>query len=182
MKFGWAVLLLWAGLAVAGKSQGQGSASVYAEFNTSRFHNLVSDTYLNGATAGLVFDVLKGRGMMLSGDLQGRFLAGAGRQYSSASIGPRVSVPVRPFHLVPYGEFLLGYARFSGNAQDASFNTSAGNQTTDSEIQLNAGVSKQVSPHFAAMVEYSYSQFYAYGGQFNPKTFSAGAVYHFAKR
>lgn len=182
MKFRWAVLLLLLGLGVTGRSQAQGSAAVYGEFNVSRFHNLVSDNYLEGGTAGFTFDAFTLKHVILSGDLQGRFLAGSGRRYSGVAVGPRISVPVRPFHLVPYGELLIGFARFSGNTQDAFYNGSLANKTTDAQIQLNTGVTKKLTPHFDALLEYSYSQFYAYGGQFNPKTFSAGAVYHFNKR
>jgi len=54
--------------------------------------------------------------------------------------------------------------------------------TTDSQIQINGGLAKRVSPRWDISVDYSYSQYYALGGQYNPKTFSVGAIYHFVKR
>jgi len=183
MKFGWAVLLLVVGVAVPCKSHAQSSAAAYVEFSTSKFQNLIADNYLSGATVGIAFDAFKYKRLELGGDVQGRFVAGSGESYDSLSVGPRFSLPVHFFRLTPYGEFLVGFARFNGNGQTAVYNGgTAGNQTTDGEIQINAGVTKQVSPHWDAMVDYSYSQFYAYGGQYNPKTFSAGAAYHFVKR
>jgi opacity protein-like surface antigen len=44
------------------------------------------------------------------------------------------------------------------------------------------GVAKQVSSRWDISVDYSYSQYYALGGEYNPKTFSVGAVFHFVKR
>ena len=182
MKFGWAVLLLLAGVAVPCESHAQSSASLYAEFSTSRFHNLIADNYLSGGTVGIVFDAYKYKRLLIGGDVQGRFLAGSGESYNGISVGPRVGLPLHVFRLTPYGEFLVGFARFNGNAQTAIYNGTGGNQSTDGEIQLNVGVTKQLSSRWDAMVDYSYSQYYAYGGQYNPKTFSAGAVYHFANR
>jgi opacity protein-like surface antigen len=54
--------------------------------------------------------------------------------------------------------------------------------TTDGQIQINGGVAKQVSPRWDVSVDYSYSQFYALGGEYNPKTFGVGLIYHFVKR
>jgi hypothetical protein len=43
-------------------------------------------------------------------------------------------------------------------------------------------VSKQLSPRWDGVFEYSYSEFGYNVGEFNPKTLSLGAVYHFVKR
>jgi hypothetical protein len=52
----------------------------------------------------------------------------------------------------------------------------------DQTFQVNGGAARQLSPRLDAVLDYSYAQFGYYAGQFNPKTFSIGAVYHFVKR
>jgi hypothetical protein len=41
---------------------------------------------------------------------------------------------------------------------------------------------KRITPHVDLIGEFSYSQLYAFGGEYNPKTFSVGAVYYLSRR
>lgn len=180
MKFSWAVLLVLVGLAVPRASQAQ--VSVYGEFSASDFHNLVSRDFLYGATGGLLYDgPTIFHHVVVSADIQGRFVNGAGDTWNGITVGPRFTVPFKHFgRIAPYGEFLVGFARFNGN--QASYIENGSGVTTDSTIQVNAGVSKPISPRFDVVADYSYAQYYAYGGQYNPKTFSLGTIFHFTKR
>ena len=183
MKFCWAVLLLLVGLAVPRASQAQVSA--YGEFSATDLTNLVNTNILYGATAGVLYDgPTLFHHMLVSADIQGRFVFGDGEKFNGVNVGPRFSFPLkkRLFRVAPYGEFLVGFARFNGNAATQFFNGPLNNQTTDATMQINAGVAKQVSPRLDVVLDYSYSQYYAYGGQYNPKTGSAGIIYHFVKR
>lgn len=181
-RFRWATwfLLLCFSVPLAAGAQ----VSIYGEFSSSEFHNLVSRNFLSGATTGVLFEGFQfARRLQLSGDIQGRFVAGSGERFDGITVGPRIGVEIHRFGgLAPYGEFLVGFARFHGNAATAFYNGANNNQTTDGTWQANAGVTKRLSPRWDLVADYSYSQYYAYGGQYNPKTFSLGGVWHFVKR
>ena len=164
-------LLLLAGLALAPRAQAQ--AAIYGEFSGTVLTNLVGTNYAFGGTTGVLVDVAALHHIVISGDVQGRFLHDSTENFDSVTIGPRLEIPLRG-GIVPYGEFMIGFARYNNNGLRVS--------TTDSTIQLNSGIAKRVSPHWDGVLEYSYSQYYALGGQFNPKTFSIGAIYHLSKR
>jgi len=168
-------------LIVGAGSRAYAQAALYGEFSVSDLHNLVATDYLYGGTAGLLYDgptVFKH--ILVSADVQGRFLRKSAAQsgnsaelYNGISFGPRFSVPLK-HGIATYGEFLLGFARYDSGAVHGS--------TTDSTIQVNGGVTKVLSPHFDAVADYSYAQYYALGGQYNPKTYSVGGIFHFNKR
>lgn len=166
-----AIVLLLACLAIPRASRAQ--AAAYGEFSVSDLHNLTSTDILYGATVGVLIDGPSTKHFILSGDVQGRFVHKSGEGLDGLTIGPRISIPMK-HGLVPYGEFMVGFARYN--------NPNNGGATTDSTIQANIGVGKKISPHFDLVADYSYSQYYALGGQYNPKTFSIGAIYHFSKR
>jgi hypothetical protein len=183
MKFGRLVVLSLAGvlsLAVPA-SKAHAQASVYGEFSVADFHNLVGTDIFYGGTTGFLFDgptVFKH--VLISGNVQGRFLRESSSQtyfgrklYNGITVGPRFSVPLK-HGISPYGEFLLGYARYDSGA--------IGGSSTDATIEINGGVAKLLSPHWDAVADFSYAQYYGLGGQFNPKTGSVGAIYHFSKR
>jgi hypothetical protein len=178
----WAVLLTLLCFCVPWAAKAQ--VSVYGEFSTSDFHNLANTNYLSGVTTGILFEAFQfAHRLQLSGDVQGQFVAGSGEHFDGITVGPRVSAQIHRFGgLAPYGEFMLGFARFHGNAATAVYNGANNNQTTDGIWQANAGVAKRLSPRWDLVADYSYSQYYAYGGQYNPKTFSLGAAWHFVKR
>ena len=72
-------------------------------------------------------------------------------------------------HFEPYVGFLIGFARY---------NDGVGHATTDAQLAVNAGVTRAIRGRFGWHIfEYGYKQYYALGGQFNPKTFSTGLTY-----
>ena len=63
----------------------------------------------------------------------------------------------------------------------ARYNDSHGLSTTDNTWQANGGATKWLSPRWDAVLDYSYAQYGVNNGEYNPKTISIGAVYHFVK-
>jgi len=166
-----AIVLLLAALAMPRASHAQ--AAVYGEFSVTDMHNLVFTDQLYGATTGVLIDGPTFHHIVLSGDIQGRFVHKSGEDLDGATIGPRFTVMMK-HGWAPYGEFMVGFARYN--------KVNYASATSDSTIQANAGVGKRISPRFDLVADYSYSQYYALGGQFNPKTFSVGTIFHFVKR
>jgi hypothetical protein len=153
-------------------------ADVYVQFSECKMSNLVSTQYLPGGTVGVTLDgptVL--HRVLVSADIQGRFVGSSSLELNGAVVGPRFSLPMK-HGLAPHAEFLVGFARLHSSTPSTNFNGS----TTDSEIQINAGVAKRIAPHWEATVDYSYAQYYALGGMYNPKTFGVGAIFHFQKQ
>jgi len=176
MKYGWLVLLLLVVSIPPTKANAQ--ASVYGQFSATDLKNLASTDLLFGGTVGLILDGPTWHRMQISADIQGRFVRKSGESLNGAAAGPRFSFPLKKHGLTPYGEFLVGFARYNNSI----YAYQPMGATTDSQIQVNGGVAKKLSPHWDASVDYSYSQYYALGGEYNPKTFSVGAIYHFVKR
>jgi hypothetical protein len=173
MKRGWMVLLLVAvGFAMPSVSHGQ--ASVYGEFSATRLFGSNHQSYLYGGTTGILIDGPQVfHKLIVAADVQGRFVGSNGEHLDGVAIGPRFTLPLHRAKLNPYGEFMVGFARY---------NDGHGTSSSDYEFQVNTGVARPVSPHLDAVFEYSYSQFGYNGGQFNPKTFSGGMIFHFTKR
>jgi opacity protein-like surface antigen len=170
-KYVWVMILLLAGVLSPKALQAQ--VSIYGEFSASEFNNLATNNLLYGATTGVLYDGAKIYGrVIVAADIQGRFVRILGQSLNGITIGPRFEVPLR-HGWAPYGEFTVGFARYDSAPTGA---------TTDSTIQLNAGLAKQLTSHIDAVADYSYSQYYGLGGQYNPKTFSIGGIYHFTKR
>ncbi len=182
MKFGRSAALYLVGLvmfAVAWPPAGA-QAALYGEFSVSDLHNVVSTDYLYGGTAGLLYDgPTLFKHLLASADIQGRFLRKSqatplnAELYNGVSIGPRFSFPLK-HGFSPFGEFLVGFARYDSGAVHGS--------TTDATIQINGGVAKRLTPRFDAVADFSYAQYYGLGGQYNPKTYSVGGIFHFTKR
>jgi hypothetical protein len=171
MKHGWVVLLVLVGVMVPRAAQAQ--VAVYGEFSVSDFASPTGTNYLPGVTAGLLYDSAKiYNRVTVAADLQGRFVRVKGQSLNGITIGPRFEVPLR-HGFSPYGEFLFGFARYDSDSTGAS---------SDGTLQINAGLARQFSPHIDGVVEYSYAQYYGLSGEYNPKTFSIGAVYHLTKR
>jgi len=175
MKYGWVLLLLLVAGMAPRKAEAQ--AEVYGQFSVTDLTNLNGTNLLYGGTTGLVIDGPTWHSMVISADIQGRFVRKSGESLNGAAAGPRFSFPLKKHGLTPYGEFLVGFARYNNNYFPGQIGA-----TTDSQIQINGGLAKRVSPRWDISADYSYSQYYALGGQYNPKTFSVGAVFHFVKR
>jgi len=176
MKYGWVVLLLLVAGIAPRKVEAQ--AEVYGDFSTTYLNNGINADLLYGGMTGLIVDGPTWHHMVISADVQGRFMRKSGESLNGAAAGPRFSFPLKKHRLTLYGEFLVGFARY----YNGLYTYEPKGSTTDGQIQVNMGVAKQVSPRWDVVVDYSYSQYYALGGEYNPKTFSAGMIYHFVKR
>ena len=175
MKFGWAVLLLLVGLAVPRVSQAQ--VAIYGEGTASDLNGGLGNNFLYGGTVGVLYDgptILKRA--VLSADIQARDVEQNGERLIGVTVGPRFSFPLKKWKLTPYGEFNVGFARYRAANGQPSFST------TDDLWQAEMGVSKQLTPRFDVVADFDYSQYGASNGEYNPKTFSAGVIFHFVKR
>jgi opacity protein-like surface antigen len=132
---------------------------------------------LYGFTGGLIVDGPTWHHMTISADIQTRTVRKSGESLTGAGAGPRFSFPLK-HGFTPYGEFLVGFARYNNSI----YTYEPMGSTTDGQIQVNGGVAKKVSPRWDISADYSYSQYYALGGEYNPKSFSVGAIFHFVKR
>ena len=170
----------WMGLALglvgvlAAQRPAAAQVSVYGEISASKLSNASNTYVLVGPTVGLSVPLADFFRVHLAGDLRGSFLGGA-RRLDGVMFGPRLSGHVKGFD--PYAEFLVGFARYNnGQGTPAS-------ATSDAEIGVVAGLDRKLTSHFDVRVfEFTYDQYYALGGTFNPKTFSSGVVYHLGKR
>jgi len=176
MKYGWVVLLLLVAGIAPRKAEAQ--AEVYGQFTVSDLKNLYSTDLLYGGTAGLLVDGPTWHHMLISADIQARFVGKSGESLDGAAVGPRFSFPMKKHGITPYAEFLVGFARYNNTI----YTYQPMGATTDSQIQINGGVAKRVSPRWDISADFSYSQYYALGGEYNPKSFGVGAIYHFVKR
>lgn len=158
-----------------GPSLGHAQMAAYGTFSVTKAQNLTSDNILYGATTGLLLTKFQAvRGFDFGANVQGRFVRTGNFNLDAVTFGPRVELP-RLIGLRPYAEFLVGFAHVKSTSDQAG-------GSTDSTIQINGGVMKRVTPHVDIVGEYSYSQLYAFGGEYNPKTFSVGGIYYFSRR
>ncbi len=152
-------------------------ASVYLDYGATMMttDNQTISRILYGPIGGLMFNVRSGHNIDLGGDIRGSYLQQSGANAASLTglvLGPRLATHIK--RAKPYGEFLMGFARFNNNVP------SAPNNTTDSEVELNAGVDFPVRKHIDWRVfEYSWGKYLADSGEFNPRTYSTGIVFHF---
>jgi len=166
-----AIVLLLITLAMPRASHAQ--AAVYGEFSVTDLHNAFTTDLLYGATTGVLIDGPTFHHVVLSGDIQGRFVRKSGESLNGVTVGPRLTVMMK-HGLAPYAEFMIGFARYNDPTNQGV--------TTDSTFQVNTGLGRRISPRFDLVADYSYSQYYALDGEFNPKTFSIGTIFHFNKR
>jgi hypothetical protein len=172
MKYGWVVLLMVVG--VVSPKVARGQASVYAEFTAGNFQGGPQGNYLYGGQGGLLLDGPKIFHLLqVSADIQGRFLNKNGEAFNGVVVGPRFSLVPHFFKLSPFAEFNFGFARY---------NDGANNSTTDNLFGAQAGVTRQITSHVDAIVDYSYARYGYNSGFYQPQSYSAGAVYRFAKR
>jgi len=175
MRVGWSgfgSVLLAFSLAVASPAHAQVSA--YADFTASKLTNLTGTSVLYGPTIGLTANLVPLSRVKIGVDLRGSFLGGSQR-LDGLALGPIFTFSIKG--LKPYAEILVGYARYNDGLGTS---TSA---TTDGQLNFAGGIDKHITDHFDwRIVEYEYEQYYALGGQYNPKNFSTGVVYHFASK
>jgi hypothetical protein len=150
--------------------------AVYGELTASDLHEGPSGDYLYGGTAGALLDAATFKRMILSADLQVRDVNNSGERFLDVAIGPRFSFPLEKLKLNPYVEFMVGFARYRATTVATAQNT------TDDQWQANAGVARPISPRFDVVADYSYSQYGANLGEYHPKSYSAGVIFHLVKR
>ncbi len=170
LGFGSALLAL----CLAGASPAQAQVSAYADFTAAKLTNLVSTSVLYGPTIGLTATLAPLPKVKIGVDLRGTFLGGK-KRLDGLAIGPVFAFSMKG--VKPYAELLVGYARYNDGLGNPS------SATTDGQLDLVAGIDKHINSHIDWRVfEFGYEQYYALGGQFNPKNFSTGLVYHFAAK
>jgi hypothetical protein len=182
----WLVLLLAVGTLVAGKAA-QAQVALYGEATADYLNSGPYTDFLDGGTAGLLVDLAQGwhSRITFSANLQGNFAYNnsqsslgvpaftAGEMYDAVTIGPRLSLAPHYFHLAPYLQANIGFARYHDPVTRS---------ITDNVFGGEAGVTRRLTPRFDAVVDYSYSYYGYSSGFYHPQTFSVGAMYHFTKR
>ena len=103
MKRGWLVLLLVVGLAAPAVSHAQVSA--YGEFTASKLLNGPQGDYLYGFTTGVLVDGPKVKRMLISADIQGRFVGKGGERLDGVAIGPRFAFEMKRLRISPFAEY-----------------------------------------------------------------------------
>lgn len=148
-------------------------ASVYAEFSTSDLKGGVQTNYLYGGTTGLLVDGPKlFHKVLLQANLQGRFVQKYGESLYGGTVGPRFVMPFQGKGFRPYAEFLVGFARFDNGVPNNRL------VTTDNTFQVGVGATRHIRGRFDGVVDFSYAQYGAENGQYNPHTFGAGILFH----
>jgi hypothetical protein len=174
MKCTW-IFALALGAALASPASAQ--VSLYADFSVSKLTgglDTQTTKVLVGPTIGLTAQITQKGPVKLYADLRGSFLGGSNR-LDSIAFGPKIGILVRKFELST--EFLVGFARYNDGLGNP------GSSSTDSHIQVNTALDRRVSAHFDwRIVEFGYEQYYGLSGEYNPKTFSTGVVFHFNNR
>jgi hypothetical protein len=169
------VILLSAALAAPCASYAQ--IGVYVEGTASDLQQGPGGNYLYGGTVGLLAEGPRfWKIAHLSADIQSRFVTNAGERLVGVAVGPRLSLSINKLHLAPYGEFMVGFARYRDSAAPGALNT------TDNQWQANGGVVRRLSPRLDAVVDYDYSQYGTENGKYNPKHFSAGIIFHIVRQ
>jgi len=165
-------LAICASTSLTAKAKAQ--TAVYGEFSASQLSGGPEGDFLYGGTVGFVAQVASfGPHLRLLGNVQGRFVDKSGEKLNGLTVGPRLAFPLSHSHgITPYAEFLVGFARY---------NDSTHNGPTDSTFQTNAGVTKQISKRWDVVAEYSWAHYGAFQNEYDPQTFSAGAIFYFSR-
>ena len=177
------IALLAVAFAVGSPARAQ--VSLYAEASANSMNNGPYADFLYSGTTGVVI----GLGefwhdrVVLSGDVQGNFgfnnshpsfpTFASNETYNAVTLGPRIGLKPQFFKLAPYIQGNIGFARYHDPITHSS---------TDAVFGGQAGVARQLTPRFDAVVDYSYSYFAYNSGYYHPQTFGIGIAYHFARR
>jgi hypothetical protein len=150
--------------------------SAYVDFSAAKFSSDFGPQepgthFLYGPRVGLSAAVAKLHGITLAGDVHGDFLGGSGLRYDGVAVGPKLSFRVKKFE--PYADIAVGFARFNDGKNTKS------SSTTDAELQFSGGIDHAIAKRFDWRIfEFGYTQYYANGGIYNPKSFNTGIVFH----
>jgi hypothetical protein len=147
---------------------------VYTDMSATKLVLPAGTNILYGPTIGLYAALGNRYHVTLSGDVRAGFY-GDSQHFDSVAVGPRVSTSVKRF--APYGEFMLGFARYNDGLGTPS------SAYTNSEIQLNAGVDRRMTKRFDWRVfDFGYTRFQTVSAQFHPTTYSTGIVFRIGGR
>lgn len=174
MKFRW---LLLVALGVAAARPASAQISAYVDLSALKLTGGLptpTTNVLYGPTIGLTGQLGTKAHLKISADLRGGFYGGAQRM-DALTVGPKIGLPIHKFEAS--AEFMVGFARYNdGKGNPAS-------STTDALTQVNVALDRRITERFDwRVVDYSYSQYYGLGGEYNPKTFSTGVVLHLGTR
>jgi hypothetical protein len=171
-----AVLLATGVVLALAPSLAHAQASVYAEFSASDLKGGLQTNYIYGGTTGLLLDGPRlFHKVLLQANLQGRFVEKNGESLYGGTVGPRFVMPFQGKGFRPYAEFLVGFARFTKGVPVNNL------VTTDNTFQVGVGATRHIRGRLDGVVDFSYAQFGAENGQYNPKTYSAGILFHLSK-
>lgn len=166
-------LLVFLTAGFAGPRTAHSQVSFYGDFSASKLTYLSNTNVLYGPTIGSFVDVATFGPVKFSADIRATFVGANGVRLDGVVVGPRFATAIKFQKLNPYAEFQVGFARYN-NGMNAVASSS-----TDSEIQINTGVDRPIAKKFDWRIfEYGYSQYYGLNGQYHPKTFSTGIVFH----
>jgi hypothetical protein len=171
MKYGWAVVALMVVALAPSMAQAQlGSAAVYGEYTATHLQNAPLADYIYGATTGLLLSRPElSHHMVLSVDIQGRFVNSNGETLHSVTFGPRLAIRAPKFKLNPFIEFNGGFGQYS----DASVKNSA-----DNLFGGEFGVTRPIASRLSLVVDYSYMHYAYRYSLYAPQSYSAGLVFY----
>ena len=166
---------LFAGLValVLASNMAHSQVSFYGDFSASKLTYQSNTNVLYGPTIGAFVNIADLKIVKFSGDIRATFTGSSGVRLDGVVVGPRFERDLKFLKLKPYAEFMVGFARYNNGLNQVASSSS------DSQIQINGGVDRPIAKLFDWRVfEYSYMQYYGLSGQYNPKTFSTGVVFH----
>ncbi len=169
-------------LATAAAGTANAQISVYADFSAAQMTNLHTTKTAFGTTFGVQGELYRLGHARIYGDVQGFYYNGQGVEVGSnrlqiggLGVGPKVGYVIK--RAEPYAEFRVGFARYN----DGLGNKNSG--TTDNQVDAAFGLDYRLTRLIDYRVaEFDYKRYAALGGEFNPKVFSTGIVYHIGKR
>jgi hypothetical protein len=173
MKFRWLIVFAL-GVAVAKPASSQVSA--YADWSVTKLTGglgTTSTNYLTGPTIGLTAHLAGSKHLILSGDIRGGFY-GKTVKLDQVAIGPKLALAFKKYQA--YGELMVGFARYNDGLGHAA------SGSTDAQAEINFGLDRNFAGRWGWRIfDYGYEQYYGLGGEFNPKTFSTGLIFHLSK-
>ncbi len=172
MKFRCVVLLVMAMVMLPHAAMAQ--VAIYGEGGASELRGGPQGDFLYGGQAGVLLDLPKAiHHVLLSADIQGRFVQKNGESLQAITIGPRLSLKPHILKLSPFAQFDVGFGKYNDGVNNPAVDTLYGGQ---------AGFTRRISSRFDAVIDYSY-ELYGYNfGAYEPQSYNAGVIYHFSKR
>jgi len=150
---------------------------VYVNYTATQISDRTINTTrtLYGPTAGLTYDAFDMGPISFAADFRGSYgiQSGAnGASLATIQFGPRLGFKVK--RLRPYGEFLIGFARYNDGYNKTN------SKTTDAQYTLGAGVDWGLTKHVSwRVIDYDWSKNMANSGELNPRAYSTGIVFRF---